>query len=401
MQVISIPEKEETERLSIVEGKHIIGEFIGDEDGASLVVLGSIHGNEQSGVSAMKGILPALEKLRDKLNGRVYLLAGNTRAINKNVRFIDSDLNRQWTDEAVKRNSPDAHIFTNRAEDKEQAEILEILGRIFFTAKDEVYALDLHSTSAASAPFAMIGDTLRNREFAQKFPATILLGIEEQLDSTILEYINNLGAVTLGFEAGQHTTKEAVRNQEALIWIALVNSGILPKEAIDVKKYEQTLRKAMGDELRIVEIRHRHGITKADKFKMEPDYENFQAVKRGEVLARDRYGEIKAKEKGLILMPLYQAQGSDGFFLGREISPFWLWLSRVLRNLDIGNLLRFLPGVRTHPVDEDSLIVNTRITRVFPLHIFHLLGFRKLRWRKDKLIISRRKHDTMSPFKKI
>ncbi len=400
MQIIPILEQEETERLSIIEGNHLVGEFIGDKNGVSLIVFGSVHGNEQSGLRAMKRILPKLKELSEKLKGRVYLLAGNTRAINKNVRFIDADLNRHWTIEAVKRNKPNSHISTNRAEDKEQKEILNILNRIFSTAKDEVYAMDLHSTSAESTPFAMIGDTLRNRRFAQKFPATFLLGIEEQLDGTIMEYVNNLGAVTLGFEAGQHTTKIAVDNQEALIWLALVNSGVLPEKDINAEKYRMVLREAMGDDLRIIEIRYRHGITKADEFKMELGYENFQSVKHGEILANDRHGQVKANETGLILMPLYQPQGDDGFFLGREISPFWLWLSGVLRNLNIGSLVRFLPGVKQNPADENSLIVNTNVARIFPLQIFHLLGFRKRRWRDAKLVISRRKYDTKSPFTK-
>lgn len=399
MQIISIPEKDEIKQISIAEGGHLVGEFVGDENGASLIVFGGVHGNEQSSIRAMKRILPELEKLKNRLRGRVYFLAGNTRALQKNVRFIDDDLNRHWTEESVKQNSPDSKILTNRVEDVEQKELLEILNKILATAKDEIYAMDLHSTSSESTPFAMIGDTLRNREFAQKFPATFLLGIEEQLDSTILEYINNLGAVTLGFEAGQHTDKTAVDNQEALIRLALVNSGILSAEDVDVEKYEQVLKKAMG-ERRIIEIRYRHEISESDEFKMEPGYENFHPVKKGEVLAKDKNGEVKAIETSLILMPLYQSQGNDGFFLGREISPFWLWLSRILRKLKIQNLIRFLPGVKRYPADPDSLIVNTRVARIFPLQIFHLLGFRKRRWREDKLVVSRRRHDTKSPFKK-
>ena len=398
MQVISIPRNEEIERLSIEEGDHVVGEFVGKEDGPSLVVFGGVHGNEQSGVLAMRRILLELESLKGDLKGRVYFLAGNTRAINKNVRYIDEDLNRHWTEEIVKRNDPTSHIFTNRAEDKEQTELLEILDRVFSTAKDEVFTMDLHSTSAESVPFAMIGDTLRNREFAFKFPAIILLGIEEQLDSTILEYVNNLGAVTLGFEAGQHTTKAAVDNQEALIWLALVNSGILSANEIDTAKYEHVLEDAMGKP-RIIEVRHRHGIAPTDNFKMELGYENFQPIRKGEALANDKHGAVRATEKGMILMPLYQDQGEDGFFIGREISYFWLKLSRVLRGLGLGNYMHLLPGSKRHPEDPESLIVNTKIARVLPLQIFHLLGFRKRRWRNEKLIVSRRRHDTISPFK--
>lgn len=398
MQIISIPNEEKIEPVSITIGEHLVGEFIGNENGVSLVIFGSVHGNEPSAVIAMRRMLPELEKLKDKLNGRVYLLAGNTRAINKNVRFIDYDLNRHWTLENVERNKPNSSITTNKAEDCEQRELLEILEKIFLTAKNEVYAMDLHSTSAESTPFAMIGDTLRNRKFAQKFPATFLLGIEEQLDGTIMEYVNNLGAVTLGFEAGQHTSKVAIDSQEALMWLALVNSGILSDEYIDVEKYKQKLREAMNNEQRIIEIRYRHAISEADKFKMELGYENFQPVKKGEILATDKSGDVKARETSLVLMPLYQTQGSDGFFLGREISSFWLWVSRVLRKLKIGNLMRFLPGVRQMPDNPDTFLINTRVARIFPLQIFHLLGFRKVRWKNEKLIVTRRKHDTKSPF---
>ena len=399
IQTISIPDREEIGRVSIDEGEHLVGEFIGDEEGPTLIVFGSIHGNEHSGVLAMMRILPHLNKLANDLKGRVYFIAGNTRALRENTRFIDSDLNRHWTNENVKRNSPNAVISKNRAEDKEQTEILQIINRVVATAKDEVFAMDLHSTSSESEPFAMVGDTLRNRTFAQKFPAIILLGIEEQLEGTILEYVNNLGAVTLGFEAGQHTTKAAVDNQEALIWLAIVHSGILDKTRIAVQKYEDILLVAMGDP-HIIEIRHRHAITPADEFEMEIGYKNFQPVEKGEVLAKDRNGAIRAVESGLVLMPLYQSQGDDGFFLGREIAPFWLSLSGFLRKRNVGRLIGYLPGVKQRSTNEDEFIVNTRIARLFPLQIFHLLGFRKRRWRNNKLVVSRRKHDTKSPFKK-
>lgn len=400
MQMIPIPEKEEPGRLAVSPGEHLIGEFIGDPGGASLIVFGGVHGNEPSGVRAMQRITSGLESSTGRLRGRVFFLAGNTRALCENVRFIDRDLNRIWTVESVRRNDPAASILTGRTEDIEQRELLGILNKILPTAEDEVYAMDLHSTSAASAPFAMIGDTLRNRRFAQKFPGTFLLGIEEQLDGTILEYLNNLGAVTLGFEAGQHTDKTAVDNQEALIRLALVNSGIMPAEDLDIDRYERVLSRAMGRQRRIIEIRHRHAITAVDKFKMKPGYASFEPVKKGEVLALDKRGPVRAVERGLILMPLYQDQGSDGFFLGREISAFWLGLSKILRKLKVQNLMRFLPGVNPHPADPATLVVNTRIAAVFPLQIFHLLGFRKRRWRGDRLIVSRRKHDTESPFRR-
>jgi succinylglutamate desuccinylase len=241
---------------------------------------------------------------------------------------------------------------------------------------------------------------MRNRRFTRKFPVTILLGIEEQLDGTMLEYLNGFGAVTLGFEGGQHESPQTAENHEALVWLALVNSGILKKE--DVPNFEKQKKNLarVGDRAQIVEVRHREAVAPEDEFAMNPGYENFDSIKRGEILAKNKYGQIRAKESGLILMPLYQKLGEDGFFIGREIAPFWLRLSAVLRKMKINEIVHILPGVWRHPTDAESLIVNTRVARFFPLQIFHLLGFRKRRWSGNQLVVSRRKFDTKSPFRR-
>jgi predicted deacylase len=400
LQTLSIPDKPLERHVLITEGEHLIGEFVGDRKGPTLIVFGSVHGNEAAGALALRKIAERLPGLAPKLRGRVYFLAGNTRAIAKGVRFIDSDLNRHWTAENITHNRPGAPITTKRAEDHEQTELLTILEKILKTAEAEVYALDLHSTSADGVPFATVGDTLRNRDFAQKFPVTILLGIEEQLDGTILEYLNNTGAVTLGYEGGQHFAEKTLLTHEALCWLALVHAGILAKEDFhDFEKHEDFLRRTTGKP-RVVEIRYRHAITEADEFRMELGFENFQPVRRGELLAAQKSGAVYASESGLLLMPLYQKLGEDGFFLGREVAPFWLRLSGVLRKLRVGSLMHLLPGVKKSAYDEDVFEINTNVAKLFPLQIFHLLGFRKRRWRGSKLVVSRRRHDTKSPFVK-
>ncbi len=398
LEILSIPEKTPEKRVAVNAGEHLIGEFAGDRDGATLIVMGSVHGNEAAGALALQKIARVLPAISSKLRGRVYFLAGNTRAIERGVRYLDSDLNRHWTAENIKNNRADAPIRTRRAEDLEQTELLEIFENVLSSARAEVYALDLHSTSADGVPFATVGDTLRNREFAQKFPVTILLGIEEQLDGTILEYLNNAGAVTLGYEGGQHYADKTIKTHEALVWLALVHAGILRREdAPDFEAREEFLRGATGAP-RIVEIRYRHAISEADEFRMEPGFENFQPVRRGALLATQKSGAVYAGESGLILMPLYQKLGEDGFFLGREVARVWLRLSGVLRRLNLARVMPLLPGVRRSGTDAETLEIDTRVARFFPLQIFHLLGYRKRRWRGNKLVVSRRRHDTVSPF---
>lgn len=392
-----------SERIqAISEGDHLLGEAVGNAAGATLIVFGSVHGNEAGGIRAIQRVLPRLESLKENLRGRAYFLAGNTRAVPKAVRFIDSDLNRHWTEGNLAKNlaaadSPETVLVS---EDYEQRELLASIDQILATARDEVYAIDLHSTSAEGAPFATVGDTLRNRHFARQFPVTFLLGIEEQLEGTVLEYLNSRGAVTFGFEGGQHFADSTVDTHEAVIWLALVNSGILAREdAPDFERWKRILTEATGVQ-KIVEIRYRHPVEPGDDFRMNAGFENFQTVRRGQSLARDKSGAIRAAESGLILMPLYQKQGEDGFFLGREVAPVWLRLSEILRRRNVSEWMRFLPGVQRHPADGATFLIDTRIARFFPLQIFHLLGFRKRRWRGNKLVVSRRLHDTKSPFGK-
>jgi predicted deacylase len=378
---------------------HVIGEFIADGSGRTFIAFGALHGNEASGAKALERVAAAIDSQSTPIKGRIYFFRGNIRALQESVRFIDSDLNRHWTPENVIRNLPDTSIPPQLSEDREQAELLELLLPVIRSAKEEIYAIDLHSTSAGGDAFATVGDTLRNRAFAQSLPVTILLGIEEQLEGTLLEYLNNLGIVTFGFEGGQHFADETIDTHEAMIWLAMHSAGVVELAADDVENFTNIVKKATGNR-RYLEVRYRHQITENDQFVMRPGFNNFDPIRKRDHIADDRNGPVKAKESGLILMPLYQTLGEDGFFIGRDILSFWIWLSGVLRRSGIGNLMHLLPGVRRNEKDEDILEIDTRVARFFPLQIFHLLGFRRLRWHENVLAVTRRKFDHSSPFKR-
>jgi len=130
---------------------------------------------------------------------------------------------------------------------------------------------------------------------------------------------------------------------------------------------------------------------------MRPGYLNFHPVTAGEVIAKDRRGDVAVRETGRLLLPLYQGKGSDGYFLARDVRPFWLWVSSVLRHLHAHHLVRILPGVWRHPKKPDTFVVNRRVARWFPMQILHLLGFRKVREEGDTLTVSRRRYDLKSP----
>ena len=60
---------------------------------------------------------------------------------------------------------------------------------------------------------------------------------------------------------------------------------------------------------------YKHEIAPEDGFVMESGFENFDQVKEGRILGRDQNGHVRANANGLLLMPLYQKKGNEGFFI--------------------------------------------------------------------------------------
>lgn len=370
-----------------------LGRVVGERPGPTLVVVGSLHGNEPSGVYALERVLAALQGRESALAGELVALAGNLEALARGVRFLDRDLNRCWRAEqvaAIRARPADGR----RLEDREQIELLAELEVVFARSGGPAFILDLHSTSAGGAPFAVLNDTLPNRAFASRLPVPIVLGLEEQLQGTLLTYLSDQGHVTAGFESGQHSSPYAVDHAEAAIWIALEAAGLLDPARIRPPDHlVERLREAGSGLPRFVEAYYRHGLGAGDGFQMEPDYVNFQPVRAGQLLARDRRGEIRSPRHGLLLMPLYQPQGEDGFFLARGFSPVWLELSALLRRMRADRLAHWLPGVHRHPELPATYFVDRHVARWFALEIFHLLGFRRREEIDGRLVVTRRPHD--------
>lgn len=310
------------------------------------------------------------------LKGKVLGLTGNVTALAQGVRFLDRDLNRGWSVatalKVLRANDDDLSI-----EDREQRELLGIFVGIFAEAKDPVIFLDLHSTSAGGSPFCAIADTLRNRKIAFHLPVPIILGLEETVNGTMLSYLDGLGHISAVFEGGQHSDPATVEHHEDAIWLTLEAAGALRTADISDRdgRYERLARATNGAP-HVVELRHREAVHPDDDFTMRPGFLNFQPVTRGETLATNRHGDIVAREDGRILMPLYQKQGEDGFFMTRDVLRFWLTVSTIIRRLRLDVLLHVLPGVKRHKNDPDLILADPRVCRYYLVEVFHLFGFR-------------------------
>ena len=373
--------------------ERVIGRIRGSRPGPTLLCVGGLHGNEPAGVEGLRRVLAGLAPRAGLMRGDFVALAGNRAALALGRRYVDRDLNRAWSDERIDRLRGGNGVGVS-AEDREQMELLEAIEAVVEDARGPVYFLDLHTTSGFGGPFTTFGDTLANRELAAHIPVPMILGLEELVDGTLLAFLGGHGIVGVAYESGQHDEPRAVDRAEAAIWLAVAAVGLmeanrLPEATVGWK----LLAHDSGHLPRAMEMTYRRDIGPLDSFVMEPGFQNFQRVKAGQVVAHDVHGPVRIERDARILMPLYQKQGDDGYFLIREFSPFWLRASYVLRSLKVDRWIDRLPGVSLDPDMPDAVVVNKRVARWGAQQLFHLLGFRKHEDAGTRLVMRRRRFD--------
>lgn len=292
----------------------IIARLHGVEPGPTLIVIGGMHGNEPAGITATRDVLDRITT--GAVRGEILGLIGNLRASTIGRRYITHDLNRLWTAErlAVARagTSPDPEMH-------ELAELAEALDQAIARARGPVFVLDLHTTSAPGVPFAVVGPSAAHREFAAAFPLPGIVGLEESLRGVLTGYLGQRGCVTLAIEGGEHTSSATAENLAAVVTIALEATGVVATMPASAAARAH-LRAIRGELPHAIEVVVRHALGPDHAFRMEPGFANIQRILAGTLLARDAAGEIHAPFDGVVLLPLYQPDGEDGFFYGRSLA---------------------------------------------------------------------------------
>ena len=368
--------------------RRVLGHLRGEAEGRTVIFVGGLHGTAPAGVAAIERLfegLPGPESIR----GEVLGVGGNLAGLAQGIRFVDEDLNRGWWPETV-----EGLATAESSEDLDRREILVLIEPLLQRAVRAPIIVDFHTTSGESPPFVTLGDTLRNRRFAKAIPVPVVLGLEEQLSATFLEYMNNQGCITLGCEGGRHEDPAAVDQLEAMGWLILVEAGVIAKGHVPEPDPRTLLEAVSRTFPRVVEVRHRHEVVRGRRFIMDPGHRSFQPVSEGERLGAFADGRpVHAPESGRLLMPQYQRLGDDGFFIVRNVRPVWLRVSALLRRLRADRAAVLLPGVRRHPYIANGVVIDRRIARWFTVDIFHLLGFRRRIEQGHELIMSRRHFD--------
>lgn len=307
--------------------KRLIGEYSGTIHGTLIVAIGAIHGNEPAGVRALRDLFGMLkneskEKPHFQFKGRIVGIIGNLQAYERRIRYIKKDLNRSLTPaniELSKAIPPERIAF-------EDLEILELIQFIEYELRTyqptQLIVLDLHTTSADGGIFTIVNEDKESLDIASTLFAPVVKGLVKGTGGSTLHYFTteNMGIPTLSmaFEGGQHEDTASVRRIIAWLVNSLRAWGCVKNDDVE-HRHDEVLRGYSKSLPKAVEIIGHHHILPHDNFKMKPGYLNFQPIKKGEVLATDMTGNIASPADCLILMPLYQPKGNDGFFLVKEI----------------------------------------------------------------------------------
>jgi hypothetical protein len=365
----------------------VLGRYSTGRPGPTVVCTGAIHGNEPAGLSAISRVLDRLRAQGLPLRGEFVGVSGNRRAVALGRRFVDRDLNRRWTPEGV------ARVTSGQIETSEDQETRELLAVFLpLMRRGQVHFIDLHSTSGMSTPFSLMADVLRNRPLALALPIPVVLGLEEVIEGSMLGYLVDLGHVGVAVEGGQHADPRTIDFHESALLLMLVAAGSLAaRDVPDLAEHRARLAAINSGMPNVCEIRHRHVVKPDDEpFVMKPGFFNFRRVSKGQHVADDRRGHVRVPEAGLMMLPRYQGEGDDGYFIARPVSRAALRVSAALRTLRLDALVPYLPGVSRHPERVDHYIADPAVARVAVTQVFHLFGYRQVRVHAERLVFSRR-----------
>lgn len=303
---------------------------MGQDEGPLLVVLGGIHGNEPAGVRALEDMFMMLkaEPITNpnfRYKGTLLGIMGNLKAYVVQQRFIDRDLNRIWNDD---------HVAQLMAADKESLinedyELRDILDTIHEELASRNYTrlivLDMHTTSSFGGIFCIPTEDPESVRIALELHAPVITGMLDGIQGTTLHYFRpdnfDIPTVAVTFESGQHNEQLSINRAIAAITNCMRTIGAVKADDVE-NRHDKILIDYSRDLPKLSKLISRHDIKQGDQFKMLPNYNNFQCVAKGEQIAKDKHGAIIAPDDALILMPLYQEKGNDGFFLVQKIEGY-------------------------------------------------------------------------------
>lgn len=259
--------------------------------GETSLILVGVHGNESCGVEAVEKILPNLTVER----GTVFIAYGNPRAIERNVRFTEANLNRMF--------KPDAQL-TEAEQGSYEYERARYLKTLMQQAEK---LLDVHASFVPdSKPFIICEKNAY--QLASQLPfETVVSGFDHVEPGGTDYYMNAIGKEGISVECGYLADPASTERAGDVIMKFLQVRGHVRE---GLAQYDSVLQSYFR--------MHTLYLTKTDNFTLARPFADFDIIHKGELIGTDGTEAIVAEAESIILFARNPGQAGDEAFLQGE-----------------------------------------------------------------------------------
>lgn len=256
--------------------------FISAAAGPHVLCFGGIHGDEPCGVWAIQKLMDNVKNGAVKpLGGTLTLVIANKLALNKNVRFVDQNLNRLFKE--APREARDNY------ESLRAAELMPLILQANFF-------LDLHSTSSKTEPF--ITCESKYLAAAKKLGVrNIVVGWGDLLAKSTLgdteTFAVNHGVTAFTMECGAHQDETSKRVAYETLIKFLTFAGILELPAPPLPETSV---------FRLFHVEECQDIS----FQFEREFQNFNLLKKNELIGRDSSRQHLSPSDCCLVLPAFR-----------------------------------------------------------------------------------------------
>ncbi|MDD3302872.1 MAG: succinylglutamate desuccinylase/aspartoacylase family protein [Candidatus Gracilibacteria bacterium] len=268
---------------NIIKKENGIYEIDSGIQGPIISIIGGIHGNEKSGVY----VLDLLKKNLNISKGKIYLIYGNLKAIKLDKRQLDFNLNRMF-------------VFDKKYKDTYEYKRAKII-KNYLDLSD--VSLDLHSSPSQNSPVFVICEK-NSLDIIKDFPIkNICFGFDNIEPGGTDYYMNSIGKIGICVECGTHNDILTTLNVFNVTINLLSYYGMINCD-----------NKILGNIKKEYFIAKNSYITKTDNFKLEKKMNDFEIIKKGQLIGYDGKFKIYSKNTGKILFARDRKQiGVEGF----------------------------------------------------------------------------------------
>ena len=257
-----------------------------DKPGPKVCIIGGVHGNERCGYEAIKEITS--KNLINLIKGELTFIIANQKAIDQNVRFIDENLNR-----CFKKDKP----ASNSYEDNLAKEIMPILEQCDIS-------LDLHAASSESTRKFIICEENAYTHIKTIPIKTVCSGFDSLNGGGTDSFMNSIGKVGICVECGYLADASSTNIAIETVYSFLSRLGMVDYHMEESEK-------------EYLNIDYLYKCK--SNFSLAKQFENFEDVKKGDLIGIDGKTKVIAEKDGFILFATNRNKSDpikESFILG-------------------------------------------------------------------------------------